>query len=901
MIDVNELYKKTDGGLQILRYYYNFLDADYARTRKKFKLRDETDASASMRLVGEVYKITDFGQDGREKSPVDIAMEFEGLNFYETVRLLADRYNISEYGDSSRHSITRTEREATDSEPDGYFGFEEHEVTDKELGIMGMGVKKEHFRRMGWHALTSYTIVKERTAITRTAGEGYYIFARECNYIDQLGKKSVFYKLYQPLAKKEFRFCYYPAGRKQKGYINGLHELIKLYDSQDEEEEKQKLDAAYICSGERDALCVAARGGNPIWFNSETIDIQLEDILLLKKYVKTIYNIPDIDDTGVRQGKKLALKFLDVETIWLPASLKRTKDWRGNSMKDFRDWCELHPSSYDFNNLCRMGLTAQFWRIGAKNGKLNCDIDLECLHYFLRLNDFFIYHDEDADNYIYMRQQGQVIKRTSVREIKNFLRDWARERCVERIVRNTILSQRITDNIFESLDERKLNLKNYNKEKQLYFFKNCCVVIDDKDIIATTDTTSYTLEDSVIKHNLHIDEDYFEATKDSGEWTINIRKLTSKYFCYLINSSRIYWRKELEEQLEPWAESKREDYRIEHKFSITSEYLTEEENKEQILCLLSKMFAIGYYMHRYKTASRAWAAYCMDWKLGEKGENNGRSGKSFFFKFTDIFMNCVKLSGRNKKLMDNQHVYDQVDKFTDFVLIDDCNALITPDLFYDTITSDMNVNPKLRQSYTIPFDESPKFAFTTNFVPLRFDPSSVGRLIYLVFSDYYHVKTSENDYRENREIFNDFNKTLFTDYSEEELNADINFFLQCLRFYLQAVQIEKIQPVLDNIIKRSLKATMSDSFEDWARGYFATEGNNVNRLIEKVVAFNDCRMQTGQNNLTSQRFMKQLKSFIELNKETYKEINPPAMCGRSGRIIKTENGLTREYLYISTN
>ena len=64
------------------------------------------------------------------------------------------------------------------------------------------------------------------------------------------------------------------------------------------------------------------------------------------------------------------------------------------------------------------------------------------------------------------------------------------------------------------------------------------------------------------------------------------------------------------------------------------------------------------------------------------------------------------------------NVFDQVNQHTDFILVDDCDRYLNTGLFYDIITSDMTVNPKNNQSFTIPFEESAKLGFTTNYVPL---------------------------------------------------------------------------------------------------------------------------------------------------------------------------------------
>ena len=42
-----------------------------------------------------------------------------------------------------------------------------------------------------------------------------------------------------------------------------------------------------------------------------------------------------------------------------------------------------------------------------------------------------------------------------------------------------------------------------------------------------------------------------------------------------------------------------------------------------------------------------------------------------------------------------------------------------------------------------------------NYVPKEFDGSSVGRMLFVVFSDYYHQRTEDNDYLETRQIRTD--------------------------------------------------------------------------------------------------------------------------------------------------
>ena len=57
--------------------------------------------------------------------------------------------------------------------------------------------------------------------------------------------------------------------------------------------------------------------------------------------VENLYNLPDIDETGVRAAIKLGMEYMDIKHIWLPESLRKFKDPRGRSRKDFLDYIEI--------------------------------------------------------------------------------------------------------------------------------------------------------------------------------------------------------------------------------------------------------------------------------------------------------------------------------------------------------------------------------------------------------------------------------------------------------------------------------------------------------------------------------------------------------------------------------
>lgn len=731
------------------------------------------------------------------------------------------------------------------------------------------------------------------------------------------GEEEKFYKVYEPLnCDKGFRFSYTPAGKKPQRYINGLSELKEAYRQYNEEEERawnschddckpyrtKKLPEAFICSGERDSLCCRSMGFHPLWFNSETYRLSAEEYREIMTYVEVLYNIPDIDETGIRKGRELALTYIDIRTIWLPKWLQTYHDNRGKSRKDLRDWMEIRSEKRNFKDLMNLAYPARFWEVFyTDKGKAKYEINTAYLYNFLTLNGYFILRDENSDTSRFIHIDGNIVEQIKVTDIREFVRTWVTDRHEEVAVVNLVLgTSKLFPASLESLDRVTLDFTSFTPTSQFFFFPNATVEVhkpvaigDDGFKVRDRNSdhfSNFVWKENVIGHQFKKMDPMFKIkeVKEEGRkpyYDIDIHNVDSHFFGYLINTSRLFWRKETEINFNERPEEERQAYLEAHPFDIAGEGLSDLEIWEQKQNLINKIFTFGYMLHRYKDFVRAWAPMAMDNKIGENDECNGRSGKSFFFRVLSFMMKTVKLSGRNPKLMDNPHVFDQVTQDTDLLLVDDCDRYLNLGLFYDNITSDMTVNPKNNHSFTIGFDDSPKLAFTTNYVPTDFDPSSEARSLYMVFSDWYHQKTEENDYYDNRSIRDDFGKTLYAyDYTEEEWNADLNFWLQCCQFYLSVMDSGvKPQPPMENIIRRKYKADMGTNFEDWANGYFSMEGEHLDEYLERDVVFSDYARYANVNRITMQSFTKKMKAFCEFC-PWIEEMNPKDLLNSSGRI-----------------
>ncbi len=929
MVKPEDIYKATNGGLDIIKYYYPDCVDSNGNLKKHFKVRNERTASASVYLKNDVWRVTDFGDQSTAQSPIDITMQEENVKFAEAIAILADRYNVTT--DRLQGNINKPDvrtRDAMPDEPEGCTFELAEGFTEAQLRVMGPKVTAEVMQSLHWFAAKSITYVKDRKVTVKYATPTYPIFMRHCVYQDKGGETRTFYKIYEPLnVDKGWRFSYTPAGVKPKEFINGLSELIAAYNRYNEQERhawesdpvnenkpyrEKKLDEAFICSGERDALCCRALGYHPLWFNSETYQVSPHEVKQIYKYVEKLYNIPDIDETGVRKGTELALRYLDIHTVWLPQKLRTYRDNRCKPRKDLRDFCEIYPAAEDFKNLLKLAYPARFWEESwsDRQKRMTYEIDSTCLHYFLSLSGFHTLHDDNSDQPRFIQIEGCKVTPVKGRDMHSYLRAFSASRFLDKGIRNLLInSPRLGESSLAYLDEVDLDFTDSTPDSQLLFFQNETWRVTAEGIGVTKGLTTdnkFVWADKVVPHQVKVLPPFFTTKRDpdTGYYDIEVGQHDSSFFNYLINTSRMSWRRELELNLQGLTAEEQAAYREEHKFDIAGPSLTDDERWEQKQNLLSKIFAIGYIMHSYKVKSRAWALYAMDGKVGDEDQCNGRSGKSLFMESFRLFKNTVKISGRDPRALENPHVFERVTRDTDYVFVDDCDKYLPIPRFYDLITGGMVVNPKNNRSYELDFFDSPKFSFSTNYVPKDLEEASTwGRMVYLVFSDYYHERSDNEEYSETRSVRDDFGYDLFGDtYTEAMWNADINFFAQCLQFYLSAVEHGKVQPVMQNIIQRRQKADMGSAFEDWAYLYFDRDEGHVDTLLQRDIAYDDfiSSSKLSKTFWTMQRFTKALSSFCELCPYVI-TLNPASMRNSSGRIIRrNEQGETKEWVYVQT-
>ncbi len=911
---------QTNGGLTIIEDYYPELKG--LSTNQKFKRRkEEKTASCSLKETKEgTWLVCDWGEWEKPKNAIGVCMVEDNLTFGEACKKLAKLYNIEYQGVNHTAKPKIDKRPKRPEEKENTYSFEyKDELSKNELAVIGPRVTNDIAKRFKLKAVKSYQFVTKNEVILTTSTDDYPILVYDFGD---------WQKIYQPKsADKSYRFRY--AGGRPKDYVFGLEDAVILKtkiekevmkNAEDEEKIKDKdlkIDDLILCSGDRDALNVASLGYAVIWLNSETANLSPELYKKICGLANNIYNLPDIDSTGVKQAIKLGLQYLDLKTIWLPSYLKDVKDWRGNYCSDFSDFIKLKydpkkPQNFikSFKKSISNALPMRFWEEEKTEKGTKYHYNIVYAEHFLRCQGFYRMETPyEKDEYCYVHLENNVIRKTTPNKIEFFVNKFLEDRQLPIRLRNMVKKTTyLKDSMLCKLPIIEPNLKDHDAKTQYWFFKRNTLKItaDGVEVFKNAAVDKMVMEDKVIDHPKTIseakfvksfEEKHFNIVYDkSGNLDIQILKKNNHFLNFLINTSRIHWRKELEDSYKPNQEKEAAQYFKKNKFNIAGSNLNEDEILEQKLHLINKIYAIGYMFHKYKNKSKPWFVFGIDNKQADIGESHGGSGKSLIIDYLKIILkNQFPIPGRSKKAIESEFLFDGVDYNTGYIFIDDMGMYFPFNQFFSDITGSMRVRPLHSKAHNIEYKDSPKMAGTSNYPPQNLDPSTLRRILFMVNSDYYH-SNRDNEYKQDRPVSADFDgRNLFDDFTEEELNDVIVFWSQCLQFFLK--HDKKIDPPMGMVRKRSLMAEMGDVLRNWAEVYFNHETGRLDTIVSRSEAWDDYRKVSGGKK-SANGFKKGIKAFCEFKGYVF---NPKELLSKDGRIIKRiGGGEPQECFYIKT-
>jgi hypothetical protein len=271
--------------------------------------------------------------------------------------------------------------------------------------------------------------------------------------------------------------------------------------------------------------------------------------------------------------------------------------------------------------------------------------------------------------------------------------------------------------------------------------------------------------------------------------------------------------------------------------------------------------ALGYLQHGYKDPAVTKAVIFMDEEDSEV--EDGRTGKSLTAKALQKTQSVVRVDGRNFSF-DSRFAFQEVQLDHEVVDFNDVRERFPFGRLFSVITDDMPVEPKGQDRFTIPFEDSPKFVLSTNYVIEGRGASFEDRTFQIEFADYYGPEHTPED---------EFDRRLFDGWGQDEWARFDNIMVGCVAHYLQygLVDYEHV-----NVDYRRLKQQTCPDFAEWATG-FIEQG----REYEKDALWRTFReaYEPDYEDLKKRKFGYWLSDFARIN-NLEKKVRRPRKDGK---------------------
>lgn len=394
----------------------------------------------------------------------------------------------------------------------------------------------------------------------------------------------------------------------------------------------------------------------------------------------------------------------------------------------------------------------QFWRkYKIKKGKGEEGYEKEIIELnrvdfsdFLFQNGFHLLHTGKA-GYQLCQSGAGVIKPVEPHHVKQYVLLWCKKqgyRDVEEMLRKG-QKQYFAANELDALPYKDIEVKKDTHENSFFYFKNCWVSVSESEIKTHpySELTEYIWEGNKIDRDFKLDP---QSIDDENE-NVTPQAMDCEFARFLYYFS--YNPKCPEEKdFDPKTINERF-------WSIATAY--------------------GYLLDGYKHPAERKGIFAVDHKIGEKGEQNGRTGKSILPKAASYLKVVAPINGKSFK-PDYQFKYEQITRDTQIVNFNDMQRNFDVEQIFEVIADDYSVIRRANGYVDFKYYDSPKVYYSTNFTPSGEGASYSGRMHVIEASDYFSDTHSPYD---------EFKHSLFTDWTDQEWNRFYNFSLQCVQSF----------------------------------------------------------------------------------------------------------------------
>jgi len=283
------------------------------------------------------------------------------------------------------------------------------------------------------------------------------------------------------------------------------------------------------------------------------------------------------------------------------------------------------------------------------------------------------------------------------------------------------------------------------------------------------------------------------------------------------------------------------------------------EEKSEFEQFIIKKGVIGYALHRYKDPNINKCVVLNDETINIDNPN-GRTGKSLIAEALGHVRNTTKIDGRNFDISD-KFCFQELDLCTEIVNVDDVQANFKLKNFYSILTGTLKIERKREKSFSVPFGQSPKFIFSSNYTIDTGGGSDRARVVelslYNCYNEYYQPK-------------HEFGHLFFCDWDQEEWNRFYTFCAQCVQRYFK---MGMLNTVSTSLMLNKLRRQTNEKFTHWVPKYdFYKEGKPFYSKKELYADFiNFAKTDIEFEMITVHTFTKWVKIFFNTMEIPYHE------------------------------
>ena len=192
----------------------------------------------------------------------------------------------------------------------------------------------------------------------------------------------------------------------------------------------------------------------------------------------------------------------------------------------------------------------------------------------------------------------------------------------------------------------------------------------------------------------------------------------------------------------------------------------------------------GYMISNHKTPLEGKCVVFID-KDSDNFNAKGGTGKSVVMNSVQHWKSTRINDGRKQSSFDSKFLFSDVDYDTKFVHIQDLSKGFDFGVMYNVINDTLEIEPKYKSKLFIPFEYSPKFGVTTNYIDVDTNNHSTMRRQQIIEFGNYWKKCVAN-YNETPSDKKHLGKELFrTEFSDTDWNEFYNYGFRCIQSYLQ--------------------------------------------------------------------------------------------------------------------